>query len=74
MVEVGHDGVELDGYLSVLLQIAASELGVLLAERQGLPGFERRLVVQTLRVTAPPPGLEEQQQDEDEEVPQSAGP
>ncbi|KAG7225997.1 hypothetical protein INR49_018598 [Caranx melampygus] len=45
-----------------IIQITASKLGVFLAEDQWLPGLKRRLVVQTLGVTAPPPGLEEQQQ------------
>lgn len=62
MVEVLHDGVKLDRYLPVPFHIAASKLGVLLAEDQWLPGLKRRLVVQTLGVTAPPPGVEEQQQ------------
>lgn len=59
MVEVLHDPVEPDGHLLVLGRVAASELGVLLAEGQRLLRLERRLVVQTLRVAAPPPGLEE---------------
>lgn len=62
LVEVLHDLVESDGHLLVLRRIAAPELGVLLAEGQRLVRLERRLVVQALRVAAPPPGLEEQQQ------------
>lgn len=62
LVKVLHDLVESGGHLLVLRRVAASELGVLLAEGQRLMRLERRLVVQTLRVAAPPPGLEEQQQ------------
>lgn len=62
LVKVLHDLVEPDGHLLVLGRVAASKLGVLLAEGQRLLRLERRLVVQTLRVAAPPPGLEEQQQ------------
>lgn len=68
MVKVVHDGVKLDRYLFVFFQITASKLGILFTEDQWLPGLKRRLVVQTLGVTAPPPGLEEQQQDEEKEV------
>lgn len=62
MVEVLHDLVIADGDLLVFFHVAASKLGVLLAEDQRLQRLERRLVVQTLGVAAPPPGLEEQQQ------------
>lgn len=68
MVKVLHDGVKLDWYLLIFFQIAASKLGVLLTEDQWLPGLERRLEVQTLGVTAPLPGPEEQQQDGEKEV------
>lgn len=62
MVEVLHDLVIADGYLLIFFHVAASKLGVLLAEDQRLQRLKRRLVVQTLGVAAPPPGLEEQQQ------------
>lgn len=62
LVEVLHDLVESNGHLLVLGHVTASKLGVLLAESQRLLRLERRLVVQTLRVAAPPPGVEEQQQ------------
>lgn len=68
MVKVFHDAVKADWYLLVFLHIAASKLGILLTEEQWLLGLEWRLVVQTLGVTATPPGLEEQQQDEEKEV------
>lgn len=68
MVKVFHDAVEALWNLFILLQITASKLGVLFAKCQWLPGFERGLVVQTLRVTVPPPGLEEQQQQHMHEV------
>lgn len=68
MVKVFHDGVKTHGYLFIFLQVAASELGVLLAEDKWLLGLEGRLVVQTLGVTAPPPGLVQRQQDEEEEA------
>ena len=67
-VKVFHDAVKADWYLLVFLHIAASELGILLTEEQWLLGLEWRLVVQTLGVTATPPGLEEQRQDEEKEV------
>lgn len=59
LVKVLHDLVESNGHLLVFGRVAASELGVLLAEGQRLLRLERRLVVQALRVAAPPPGLEE---------------
>lgn len=68
MVKVLHEGVKPDRYLLIFFQITASKLGVLLTEDKRLPGLKRRLVVQTLGVTAPPPGLEEQQQHEEKEV------
>lgn len=68
MVKVFHDGIKPDWYRPILFQITASKFRVLLTEDQWLPGLKWRLVVQTLRVTAPPPGLEEQQQDREEEV------
>lgn len=76
LVEVLHDLVESGCHLLVLGRVAASELGVLLAEGQRLLRLERRLVVQTLRVAAPPPGLEEQQQQRRREgpVPGEEGP
>uniref|UniRef100_G3P091 Biogenesis of lysosome-related organelles complex 1 subunit 3 n=1 Tax=Gasterosteus aculeatus aculeatus TaxID=481459 RepID=G3P091_GASAC len=55
-------------YGTACKEITASKLGVLLTESQRLPWLKRGLVVQTLGVTAPPPGLEEQQQDQEEEV------
>lgn len=68
VVEVLHDGVEADSDLLVFLQITASKLGVVLAEDQRLLRLKRRLVVQTLGVRVPPPGLEEQHQHMEEEV------
>lgn len=68
LVKVVHDGVKPDWYFFVFFQIAASKLGILFTEDQWLPRFKWRLVVQTLRVTVPPPGLEEQQQDREKEV------
>lgn len=59
LVKVLHDPVESNGHLLVLGRVAASELGVLLAEGQRRLRLEWRLVVQTLWVAAPPPGLEE---------------
>lgn len=63
VVKVCHNGVKLDSYLPIFLQITASKLWILLAESQWLPGSKRWLVVQTLGMTASPPGLEEQQQE-----------
>lgn len=62
MVEVPHDRIEADAYFFILLQITASKLGVFLTEDQWLLGLKRGLVVQTLGMRVPPPGLEEQQQ------------
>lgn len=62
MVKVLHDLVIADADLLIFFHVAASKLGVLLAEDQRLQRLKRRLVVQTLGVAAPPPGLEEQQQ------------
>lgn len=62
MVKVLHDLIESDGHLLILGRVTASKLGVCLAEGQRLLWLERRLVVQTLWVAAPPPGLEEEQQ------------
>lgn len=62
MVEVLHDRIEADSYFFIFLQIAASKLGVFLTEDQWLLGQKRGLVVQTLGVRVPPPGLEEQHQ------------
>lgn len=59
LVKVLHDLVESNGHLLVLGRVTASELGVLLAEGQRRLRLEWRLVVQTLWVAAPPPGLEE---------------
>lgn len=63
MVKVFHNGVKPARYLLIFFHITAPKLGILLAEGQWLPGLKWRLVIQTLRVTAPPPGTEEQQQD-----------
>lgn len=68
VVEVLHDGVEAHSDLLIFLQITASKLGVVLAEDQWLLRLERRLVVQTLGVRVPPPGLEEQHQHMEKEV------
>lgn len=68
MIKVVHDGVKPDCYLLIFFHITASKLGILLTEDQWLLGLKRRLVVQTLGVTAPPPGLEEQQQYGEKEV------
>lgn len=66
MVEVVHDGVKPGRYLLIFLQTAASELGVLLTERQWRLWLKWRLVIQALGVTAPLPGLEDKQQHEEE--------
>lgn len=63
MVKVFHNVVKPARYLLIFFHITAPKLGILLAEGQWLPGLKWRLVIQTLRVTAPPPGTEEQQQD-----------
>lgn len=68
MVKVLHDRIETASDFLIFLQIAASKLGVILAEDQWLLGLKRRLVIQTLGVRAPPPGLEEQQQHMENEV------
>ncbi len=68
MVKVAHDGVKSHRYHFILVQITASKFRILLTEKQWLLRLKRRLVVQTLGVTAPPPGLEEQQQNEEKEV------
>lgn len=62
MVKVLHDGIEPDSYILIFLQITASKLWIFLTEAQRLLWLERRLVVQTLGMTVPPPGLEEQRQ------------
>lgn len=62
MVKVLHDRIEADSYFFILLQITASKLGVFLTEGQWLLGLKRGLVVQTLGMRVPPPGLEEQHQ------------
>lgn len=68
VVEVLHDGVEAGSNLLIFLQITASKLGVVLAEDQWLLRLKRRLVVQTLGVRVPTPGLEEQHQHMEKEV------
>lgn len=68
MVKIVHDGVKLDWYRLIFFQITASKFRILLTEDQWLPGLKRRLVVQTLGVTAPPQDMEEQQQDQKKEV------
>lgn len=62
VVKVLHDRVEAASYFLIFFQITASKLRIILTEDQWLLGLKRRLVVQTLGMTAPPPGLEEQHQ------------
>lgn len=68
VVKVLHDSIEADSYFLIFLQITASKLGIILTEDQWLLGLKRRLVVQTLGVRVPPPGLEEQHQHMKNEV------
>lgn len=68
VVKVVHDFVEPDCYLLIFFYITTSKFGILFTESQWLLRLKWRFVVQTLRVTAPPPGLEEQQQYEEKEV------
>lgn len=62
MVKVLHDRIEAGSYFFIFLQITASKLGVFLTEGQWLLGLKGGLVVQTLGMRVPPPGLEEQHQ------------
>ena len=68
VIKVFHDSVKAGRYLIIFFHITASELRILLTKAQRLLGLKRRLVVQTLWMTAPPPGLEEQQQHGEKET------